>query len=103
MNQNVVYCRNALMNSMSDGRIENGDTLIMSSFRPDGCYNTEYIPADIPRIAAAICANGYDKLFCDGNDYALFNTIGHKLDAHIGLADSFLKELAETLSALDKK
>ena len=93
LNQNVLYCRDALRRSRAYGKIESGDTLIVSSFRPDGRYSTEYIKADIDQIAAAICANDYDKLFCNSNDYALFNTIGRKLDTHVGLEEHFIEEL----------
>ena len=99
MNQNVLYFREALSHSDAGGSIEEGKTLIVSFFRPDGCYSTEYIKYEsVEQIAAIICTNDYDKLFCNSSDYAVFCTEGKRLDSCVsGLEERFIAELMEAV------
>lgn len=98
MNQNLQYFMEALSCSRSDGKIQEGSTLVVHSYRPDGRYSTEYIKADMEQIATAICANDYDKLFCNGEDYAVFCTTDKRLLTGVeGLDEEFIAALKKKL------
>ena len=104
MNQNQQYFMEALSSSWSDGKIQEGSTLAVHSYRPDGRYSTEYIKADMEQIATAICANDYDKLFCNGEDYAVFCTAGKRLLAGVeGLDEEFVAELMKAVEKTGQK
>lgn len=104
MNQNQQYFMEALSSSWSDGKIPEGSTLVMHSYHPDGRYSTEYIKVDVGQIAAIICANDYDKLFCNSEDYAVFCTAGKRLLAGVeGLDEKFIAELMETVEKFNKE
>ncbi len=104
MNQNQQYFMEALSCSRSDGTIEEGGTLVVHSYRPDGRYSTEYIKVDVGQIAAAICANDYDKLFCNSEDYAVFCTAGKRLLAGVeGLDEKFIAELMKAVEKAGQK
>lgn len=98
MNDNVKYCREVLGKSMAACDINEDDTLMVYSFRSDGKYSKKYIKGEVMQIAEAVCEDGTDKLFCNGDDYGLFNTRGRVLDAHIGLSDDFITELYKGIS-----
>lgn len=100
-NENVYNFRLILSQSSHEGAIAPGDTLICSSYRPDGRYSTEYLKYEsVGQIAAAICVNDYDKLFCNSDDYAVFCTEGKRLDSYVsGLDEKFIAEL---LKAVEK-
>lgn len=99
-NENVYNFRLMLSQSPHEGEILPDDTLICSSYRPDGRYSTEYMKAGIEQIAAAICANDYDKLFCNSDDYAVFCTEGKRLDSYVSGVDE--KFIAELMKAVEK-
>ena len=103
-NENVYNFRLMLSQSTHEGAIMPDDTLICSSYRPDGRYSTEYIKAGIDGIAAAICANDYDKLFCNSDDYAVFCTEGKRLDSYVsGLDEKFIAELMKAVEKTGQK
>lgn len=105
MNQNILYFREALSHSRAEGRVCVGDTMIVSFFRPDGCYTTEYIKYEsMEQLAAIIYADDYDKLFCNSSDYAVFCTEGKRLDSCVsGLEERFIAELMEAVEKTGQK
>lgn len=104
-NKNLLYFQDALSCSPFNRKLLPGDTLIISSYRPDGRYSTEYIKYEsMDQIAAVICANEYDKLFCSGDDYAVFCTEGKHLNSCVeGLDEEFVAELMKAVEKAGQK
>lgn len=97
-NKNLFYFQNTLSWSEFSGNLTPEDTLIVSSYRPDGRYSTKYIKAEIKQIVDVIYEDDYDKLFCSSDDYAVFCTEGKRLHSCVaGLDEQFITELTKAL------
>ena len=97
-NKNLLYFQDAFSWSRFNGNLTPEDTLIVSSYRPDGRYSTKYIKAEIKQVVDVICEDDYDKLFCSSDDYAVFCTEGKHLHSCVkGLDEEFIAELTRAL------
>lgn len=77
----VIDCRDKVRMSIVDNHcIKENDTVIGHVYNKNGKYHTYYMKYTKENLAKFICSSNKDKLVCDSNDYAIFNTIGKYLD-----------------------
>jgi hypothetical protein len=70
-------------------------------FEDDGRYQKYWLLYDPDNIARFVCSDDKDKLVCDGEDYALFNTQGKYIDLCID-GRVFLQTLIDSLEIYQK-
>lgn len=88
--------RNAIMGSLSTWEPVEGDIVCGYIFENDGRYHKYWLKYSPDNIARFICSDDKDKLICDGEDYALLNTIGRDIDLCIN--EKFLSQVVSLMN-----